>query len=147
VTAAYLLVYAMLGVGVVGLNAVKTVMVSLIGDILYIDTPSCKLHSGSICDVSYREGCVSCKGLRAAKNLHSNMLESLLRAPTAFFDQTPVGRMVNRFSSDMMSIDVGLVDMFLVCAAQPGSLITEMSTCLEVTGDWQIYLGVWLMCV
>jgi ABC-type multidrug transport system fused ATPase/permease subunit len=31
-------------------------------------------------------------GLKAARTLHTNMLESLLRAPTSFFDQTPVGR-------------------------------------------------------
>lgn len=35
-------------------------------------------------------------GLNAARTLHSNMLKSLLRAPTSFFDQTPVGRELNK---------------------------------------------------
>ncbi|XP_077481257.1 ATP-binding cassette sub-family C member 3 isoform X4 [Stigmatopora argus] len=41
----------------------------------------------------------------AAKLLHSNMLQGVLRAPQAFFESTPIGRLLNRFSKDVDSID------------------------------------------
>ncbi|CAN0453231.1 unnamed protein product, partial [Discosporangium mesarthrocarpum] len=39
-------------------------------------------------------------GLRASKRLHGNLLQRVLHAPVAFFDTTPVGRIVQRFSKD-----------------------------------------------
>ncbi|XBW38432.1 hypothetical protein QEN19_004020 [Hanseniaspora menglaensis] len=46
--------------------------------------------------------------LKAAKNLHEGMVVSTLRAPMEFFETTPIGRITNRFSSDITSIDNGL---------------------------------------
>jgi ABC-type multidrug transport system fused ATPase/permease subunit len=34
----------------------------------------------------------------AARRIHDRSLSSLLRAPMRFFDTTPVGRVLNRFS-------------------------------------------------
>ena len=33
--------------------------------------------------------------------LHQSMLEKVVKAPMAFFDRTPAGRVLNRFSKDM----------------------------------------------
>jgi ABC-type multidrug transport system fused ATPase/permease subunit len=41
--------------------------------------------------------------LKAATKLHGTMLSRILRAPMAFFDTTPLGRVLNRFSKDMVS--------------------------------------------
>lgn len=39
-------------------------------------------------------------GLRASKRLHGALLRRVLHAPVSFFDTTPVGRIVQRFSKD-----------------------------------------------
>ena len=44
----------------------------------------------------------------AAKELHSKVLARVLFAPTAFFDVTPVGRVLNRFSGDILTVDTEL---------------------------------------
>ncbi|KAJ9087834.1 hypothetical protein DSO57_1029153 [Entomophthora muscae] len=44
-------------------------------------------------------------GLRAAKSTHGQMLMAVIRAPMSFFDTTPLGRIMNRFSKDQSSID------------------------------------------
>ena len=39
--------------------------------------------------------------LKGASNLHEEMLCSVMKSPMAFFDSTPPGRVINRFSKDM----------------------------------------------
>eukprot|EP00546_Thalassionema_frauenfeldii_P010811 CAMPEP_0178930692 /NCGR_PEP_ID=MMETSP0786-20121207/21420_1 /TAXON_ID=186022 /ORGANISM="Thalassionema frauenfeldii, Strain CCMP 1798" /LENGTH=1417 /DNA_ID=CAMNT_0020607335 /DNA_START=51 /DNA_END=4304 /DNA_ORIENTATION=- len=46
--------------------------------------------------------------LGASKKLHEDLTNRILRAPVAFFDVTPVGRVLNRFSADMDKIDLNL---------------------------------------
>jgi ABC-type multidrug transport system fused ATPase/permease subunit len=43
--------------------------------------------------------------LGTSSKLHKNLLDSTLGAPVAFFDVTPIGRILNRFSSDMVVVD------------------------------------------
>ncbi|XP_037922724.1 probable multidrug resistance-associated protein lethal(2)03659 isoform X3 [Hermetia illucens] len=43
--------------------------------------------------------------MRSSKNLHNKMFGSILRAGMRFFDTNPSGRILNRFSRDMGSID------------------------------------------
>jgi ABC-type multidrug transport system fused ATPase/permease subunit len=44
--------------------------------------------------------------LNAASKLHGTMLERILRSPMSFFDTTPLGRILNRFSKDIDIVDV-----------------------------------------
>ncbi|UJR31942.1 hypothetical protein I4U23_019415 [Adineta vaga] len=46
-----------------------------------------------------------------ARSLHNQMFNALLRVPVLFFDSNPIGRVVNRFSKDVLSIDEQLSDV------------------------------------
>lgn len=61
------------------------------------------------------------RGIKAGKNMHDKMLKSVLEAPIRFFDSTPVGRIIQRFSRDVESVDVYLqwsFDSAVHCALQ-----------------------------
>jgi ATP-binding cassette subfamily C (CFTR/MRP) protein 1 len=54
--------------------------------------------------------------LRAARGLHNGLVGAVMHAPLSFFDTTPIGRIVSRFSKDMYAIDhemLDQVDMFV----------------------------------
>ncbi|KAF9196462.1 hypothetical protein BGZ50_000082 [Haplosporangium sp. Z 11] len=44
-------------------------------------------------------------GLAASRVLHQQLLYKITRAKVRFFDTTPIGRIINRFSSDISTID------------------------------------------
>ena len=44
-------------------------------------------------------------GYHAAKTLHEGALRKIMRAPLRFFDMTPVGRIISRFSKDQDILD------------------------------------------
>ncbi|KAF3929102.1 hypothetical protein ABW20_dc0107408 [Dactylellina cionopaga] len=49
-------------------------------------------------------------GTEASKTLMERAMRSVLRAPMSFFDTTPLGRIVNRFSKDVDIMDNNLTD-------------------------------------
>ena len=57
-------------------------------------------------------------GLRASRKLHDGLLQGIMRSPMSFFDQTPLGRITNRISKDIYTVDKtlpGVFDSFLGC--------------------------------
>ncbi|XP_076072715.1 multidrug resistance-associated protein 1-like isoform X2 [Mytilus galloprovincialis] len=50
--------------------------------------------------------------IKATRKLHKDLLRNILRSPMSFFDTTPVGRIVNRFSKDIETIDDELIYQF-----------------------------------
>ncbi|KAI1813701.1 ABC transporter [Poronia punctata] len=55
--------------------------------------------------------CYERGGWFAARTLHSNFIKAIMNVPLSWFKTTPVGRIVNRFSRDMTSLDTNLVGM------------------------------------
>lgn len=67
-------------------------------------------------------------GLIAAINLHKSLLCGILHAPIIFFDQTPSGRILSRFSKDIDVLDITLPESLkwlLYCAAEVILLFTQ----------------------
>lgn len=64
-------------------------------------------------------------GLWGGKQLHDDMIFHLFKAPMAFFNATPIGRIINRVARDVSGVD---------------------KVCGEC-GLWYIYIGVSTRCV
>lgn len=43
--------------------------------------------------------------IRASRSLHDSLIINILHSPMSFFETTPIGRIVNRFSKDLYTID------------------------------------------
>lgn len=73
--------------------------------------------------------------LNASQSLHDQLLHKISRAKVRFFDTTPLGRIVNRFSADMADVDdnVGrsLAGLFICTCAVIG-ILTVISFNLPV---------------
>lgn len=70
--------------------------------------------------------------VQAGRNLHNQMLQRVLRAPINFFDTTPLGRVLNRFTTDIQTSDMGLSAflgiLFSLCADLTYALVAVSIT-------------------
>ncbi|CAF0900555.1 unnamed protein product, partial [Didymodactylos carnosus] len=62
-------------------------------------------------------------GIEAARKMHKMLLNSLLKCSISFFDVTPSGRILNRFSSDTWCVDDSLPFMLNILLANIFSLL------------------------
>ncbi len=82
--------------------------------------------------------CLAVGALRASHALHRDLLSNSLQVPMYFFDTTPSGRILNRFSKDMEGVDTLLprvTEWFIHCIGHvAGSLfVISFSTPLFLT--------------
>ena len=75
--------------------------------------------------------------LKSSEQLHDRMTLAILKAPVLFFDTNPVGRILNRFSKDIGSMDEVLPAFFLSAIQQV--LFTIFATILpSLLNPWII---------
>ncbi|XP_072320134.1 multidrug resistance-associated protein 1-like [Eucyclogobius newberryi] len=53
---------------------------------------------------------ISLGGISASRHLHADLLQNVLHSPMAFFESTPSGSLLNRFSKEIDSIDCMIPD-------------------------------------
>lgn len=51
-------------------------------------------------------------GIKGSKNIHEKMVKRIIKAPMNFFERTPVGRIMNRFTNDISKVDETLPRVF-----------------------------------
>eukprot|EP00833_Pecoramyces_ruminatium_P011299 jgi/Orpsp1_1/1185331/evm.model.c7180000093290.1 len=64
-------------------------------------------------------------GIKAASKIHKDAISRVIMAPISFFDTTPLGRIINRFSKDQDSLD-GM--LFMTIQMLFNSLATTITT-------------------
>ena len=92
--------------------------------------------------------------VKTSSVLHADLLRVVMSAPIRFFDTTPLGRILNRFSSDMQVVDedlsqsIGQITNSLfsvlgaligVCASTKGTFLVIMIPLLYIYRDVQRY--------
>jgi ATP-binding cassette, subfamily C (CFTR/MRP), member 10 len=80
-------------------------------------------------------------GLRAAVHVHDALMRAVVHAPLSWFSRTPVSRLVNRFSSDMYSVDEQLPFMLNIFLAQVCvcACVRACASCVCVCGGGGVY--------
>ncbi|GAB5365970.1 hypothetical protein AAMO2058_001104200 [Amorphochlora amoebiformis] len=66
------------------------------------------------------------KGIKGAQYLHNKMFRALLRAPMRFYNETPLGRIINRLTKDQADIDRNLSRMIALAVRGVLSLLGTM---------------------
>lgn len=83
--------------------------------------------------------------MRASENLHNQIFKRLLQARVSFFDNNPVGRILNRFSKDIGIIDENLpdvaYDLNLTLVQAIGIIITVSLY------QWHLVIAAFVLCI
>ena len=77
--------------------------------------------------------------VRASRVLHELMLSNVLRSPMSFFDTTPIGRILNRFSRDIETIDNILPSLL---RSWINTIFLVVSTIVVISYSTPIFLAV-----
>ncbi|KAH7975288.1 hypothetical protein HPB52_000003 [Rhipicephalus sanguineus] len=91
---------------------------------------------------------LSISAQRLSRSLHNEMLDHVLRSPVSFFDASPQGRIVNRFSNDLDFIDARTflcakqsVQNTLITFAKVAVIGTQSPVVVAVTAVVTILIG------
>uniref|UniRef100_A0A8C1NBS4 ATP-binding cassette, sub-family C (CFTR/MRP), member 3 n=1 Tax=Cyprinus carpio TaxID=7962 RepID=A0A8C1NBS4_CYPCA len=76
--------------------------------------------------------------LKAARATHLHMLHAVLRAPQAFFEATPSGRILNRFSKDVDTIDSVIPDSIDIWMRTFWSTVNVLIACSALTPEFLV---------
>ncbi|CAL1540697.1 unnamed protein product [Lymnaea stagnalis] len=81
---------------------------------------------------------ISLRMVAASKRLHDALLENIMRQPMRFFDTTPLGRVINRFSRDVDIIDTSMARLVRLFFQQ---LFAVLSVLVVITYTTPIFIA------
>ena len=88
------------------------------------------------------------KGNKMSKKMHVDMFTRVIRAPlNLFFDRVPLGRLINRFASDLDMVDNTMVMWLTGVAHFPLNLLSRFIVCAVAGTLWVFPLSVVFMFV
>lgn len=74
-------------------------------------------------------------GIRGGRVIHERMARRIMKAPMNFFERTPVGRIINRFSNDINKVDDALprsINMFMSTSLKLAMTIAVVGTAIPM---------------
>lgn len=72
-------------------------------------------------------------GIQSSKSLFLELMNSLFRAPTSFFDSTPIGRILSRVSSDLSLVDLDVPFSFIFSVSATLNAYSNLAVLAFVT--------------
>lgn len=75
-------------------------------------------------------------GINAARTLHAALLENKFHTPQSFYDTTPTGRIINRFSKDIYVIDEVIPSTILMFL---GTFFTSLATLIVIIASTPLF--------
>ncbi|KAJ2837511.1 hypothetical protein FBU31_001129, partial [Coemansia sp. 'formosensis'] len=75
--------------------------------------------------------------VRAARSFHSRLIRRVVHATPRFFDSTPLGRIISRFSRDMYTIDDSTMDTLVWWS---GDILAVLSVIVIITAITPIFI-------
>ncbi|CAA2996084.1 ABC transporter C family member 10-like [Olea europaea subsp. europaea] len=73
---------------------------------------------------------------QSSKAIFSELLNSLFRAPMSFYDSTPLGRILNRVSSDLSLLDLDVPHILMVAVATTINFYSNLA--VLAVANWQV---------
>ncbi|OQR85879.1 multidrug resistance-associated protein 1, partial [Thraustotheca clavata] len=105
----------------------------------YISVYAALAFSGVVMTV-FRTLSIYIAGLRASRSLFEKMTMALLNAPMKFFDTNPLGRILNRYSGDMSTVDQQIPSSFSAMSANIFIVAFSLGTTLLVVKSLALIL-------
>ncbi|OAE32931.1 hypothetical protein AXG93_673s1080 [Marchantia polymorpha subsp. ruderalis] len=95
---------------------------------------------GAVCGlfITLRTFLLTFLGLRTAQAFFSSLLETILRATMSFFDTTPTGRIMTRFSVDQSNVDTLICILIGACLANISQTLGILVVMCQV--NWQMII-------
>ncbi|GAA6012116.1 hypothetical protein JCM10207_005134 [Rhodosporidiobolus poonsookiae] len=85
-------------------------------------------------------------GYNVSRALHHVAIKGVLRAPMSFFDTTPQGRIMNRFSKDIDTIDNTLPDSFRMFVATLAGVVGSV-VLIAIVQHWFLLVVAFMLCL
>ncbi|KAI0889275.1 abc transporter [Annulohypoxylon maeteangense] len=84
-------------------------------------------------------------GWKAAKTMHERLVTAILGAPISWYDNTPVGRIINRFGVDIQSMDSALVDWLRMSLDNGIRLALRLASIASIMPIFALPAGIFCM--